>query len=378
MKQLKAFKKFFYILILIWVFFLFYKINDLNYQKEQEIQTNYINHPEDLQNSELAKLTSFWFKNLRADIYRLRTIQYIWWYVIKAEYKKYLYQIISLINDLNPYFEHPYIIWQLLLPDYNDRYENLTTEEQTKYIDEAILIWLKWVKNFCDENKINLIKNENNLEDLWTNSKYENPCKSYKIPFYLAYIYYYYKNDPTNAALYYKISSANKDSVDWAKILAAIMMWKWWDREKSIFMFLTLADGVANEKNENDQTCLKVVNYIKNIKDISSSTTIKDVWNLLVEAFWKFSEKRENDFVNSDTCENYVNKAVREINLLYLDNANKKYFKNTWFNSKNAKELFDKWYIDYIPTDFQQYTDYWIVYKFNPKTGYYDYEMWDY
>jgi hypothetical protein len=29
-----------------------------------------------------------------------------------------------------------------------------------------------------------------------------------------------------------------------------------------------------------------------------------------------------------------------------------------------------------MPKDFQQYKDYWIIYKFNSKTGYFDYEMW--
>jgi hypothetical protein len=38
--------------------------------------------------------------------------------------------MIDIITELNPYFEHPYIIGQLLLPEYNERYENKTKEEQ--------------------------------------------------------------------------------------------------------------------------------------------------------------------------------------------------------------------------------------------------------
>jgi hypothetical protein len=49
-----------------------------------------------------------------------------------------LYQIIDLITELNPYFEHPYSIGQLLLPSYNERYEKLSKEEQQKNTDDAI------------------------------------------------------------------------------------------------------------------------------------------------------------------------------------------------------------------------------------------------
>jgi hypothetical protein len=38
----------------------------------------------------------------------------------------------------------------------------------------------------------------------------------------------------------------------------------------------------------------------------------------------------------------FLNKAIREINLEYLDRANKTYKLKTNKNSKNAKELFDE------------------------------------
>ena len=53
--------------------------------------------------------------------------------------------------------------------------------------------------------------------------------------------------------------------------------------------------------------------------------------------------------------ENYINKSIREFNLHYLDEANKEYFKKFAENTVNAKELFDKKFIDYLPVDFQQY-----------------------
>lgn len=376
-KQTKVLKKIFVFVFIVFTLYLFYTINDLNYKKQKLIQEVFVNHPENLPKNNVAKLTSFWFKNLRADLYRLKTIQYIWWNAIKSEYKKYLFKITDLITDLNPYFEHPYIIAQLLLPDYNYRYEDLSDQEKKLYIDQWELVWLKWINNFCDLQIINKIKEEYDLSKIWLEDKYKNPCKSYKVPFYLAYIYYFYKNDPINSAFYYKVASANEDSLEGAKILAAIMQGKWWDREKSIFMFLTLARSVADEKNEKDLKCLLLINKIEQIKKIDSNV-VKALEKGLIDTFWKFEEKREKEFLDSNSCHNYVNKTVREINLYYLEEANKKYFKDKWIKASNADELFENWYIEYNPKDFQQYKDYWIKYEFNKKTGYFDYIMSDY
>jgi hypothetical protein len=71
---------------------------------------------------------------------------------------------------------------------------------------------LKGIKNFCDKKKLKLIKEEFNLQKIWTQEKYKDPCKSYDIPYYLAYIYYFYKKEPLKAAYYYKVASSNTDS----------------------------------------------------------------------------------------------------------------------------------------------------------------------
>lgn len=376
-KQKKVIKKIIFIFAVFLILFWFYKINDLNYEKQKKIQANLVAHPENLPKNNVAKATSFWFKNIRADLYRLQTIQYIWWNAISSAYKKYLYQILDLITELNPFFEHPYIIWQLLLPDYNERYEKLSDKEQEKYRNQAEQIWLKWINNFCDLEKIEKIKNEDNLTKIWTEKEFENPCKSYQVPFYLAFIYYFYQNDPIKSSLYYKVSSANKDSLEWSKIMAAIMQWKWWNREKSIYMFLTLARSAIDEKKEEDKPCLQIVSAIEQVKWVNWNL-VRDLENALIWAFWKFEDEKEKEFLDTNSCKNYVNKAVREINLFYLDQANQTHKTSTWKDARNAKELFDKWYIDYLPRDFQQYKEYWIIYIFNDKTWYFDYEMGKY
>jgi hypothetical protein len=290
--------------------------------------------------------------------------------------------MLDLITHLNPYFEHPYIIWQLLLPDYNERYEKLNKEEQEKYIQQGINIGLKWIQNFCNSEKIDLIKNETDLNKLWVNKNIINPCKAYIIPYYLAYIYHYYKKDPINASIYYKIASLNEDAPEWAKIMTAIMQWKWWNREKSYFMFLNIASSL----NSNDEVCLDFAYnlekigvwlfYEKNIK--LNENLIKQLEIARNKAFWKFDEEKELEILSDMACWNYVNKAIRELNLAFIEEANEKYKNEKWENAINAKELFDTWYIKFLPTDFQQYEDYWIIYEYSLDTGNFDYKMGNY
>lgn len=382
MKHKKIIKNISIILSLFSVGYMFFHINTLNYQKHIEIKQMMVEHPENLPTKETAINTSMGFKNLKADIYWLETIQYIWGNAISSEYKKYLFAMIDLITELNPYFEHPYIIGQLLLPSYNERYENLSEEQQEKHIQEAIQLGKKGVEKFCDPKKIEAIEAETNLKNIWSNPSYKNPCKSYNIPYYLAYIYYFYSHDPATAAKYYKIASANDDSLEWTKIMAAIMQWKWGNREKSFFMFLNIAKYVESE----NQACITFASELEKIwsQIFLNQMDIDEKLIIAVEAtrndlFGSINEENEEDALSDTKCSNYVNKATRELNLAYIEQANKEY-KND-HNGKTAYtalQLFEEGYIKHLPVDFQQYDDYGIVYKYNFDTKNFDYEMWDY
>jgi len=370
--------KYLIIFFLVFSFVLFFYINNSNYTKIKEVKYQIVHHPEMLPKKEIAKYTSLWFSNLRADIYWLEAIQYIWWNAIWAEYKKYLFQMIDLITELNPYFEKPYLIWQILLPDYNQRYENIDKKEIDKNQKNAETLWLKWIKNFCDENKINLILEENDLNKIWTEEKYKDPCKSFDLPFNQWFLEYFYLKDSLKASNYYKISSANSNSLDWAKIMTAIMTWKSWNRETSIFMFLTLADNYAWKDRECKLFSDELKNYSYSIFRLWNKLTSKDLKNInnLREKYFKFNEEKEKELLlNDGNCINYVNKATRELNLAYLEDADKIFFEKTWKNSKDAKELFDKKYIDYLPIDFQQYKNQGVIYFYNNEIKQYDYKM---
>lgn len=366
------------IIFLIPILILFYNINELNYSKHIEIKRNFVKHPENLPKKEIAKYTSFWFKNLRADIYWLETVQYIWSNAISSEYKKYLFKILDIITELNPYFWHPYTIWELLLPNYNERYENLSEEEQELNIKQWEEIWQKWIKNLCDEEKIQKIKNEESLYKVLENEELRNPCKNYLIPYYLAYLYYFYQNKPIESSMYYKIAAANDDAPKWARVMAAIMQWKWWNREKGFFMFLNIAKVVDKE----NKICIDFASKLEEewIKIFWNRQYLNwdflyNLENIRKSIIWEYSDDKLSDTL----CDNYVNKAIRELNLEYIDLWNEKYKKDhNWNNSENAKRLFEDWYIDFLPIDFQQYEGYWVIYKYNKDIDRFDYEMWKY
>ena len=312
--------------LLILSVFGFYQVNSLNYIKHIEIKKSLIEHPENLPTKEAAINSSFWFKNLRADIYWLETIQYIWGNAIGSEYKKYLYVILDLITELNPYFEHPYSIGQLLLPSYNQRYEDRSDTEKEMHIKQWIEIWEKWMSNFCDADILKEIDSEDDLEKLWSEERYQNPCHSYIIPYYLAYIHYFYNNDPRTAAYYYKISSTCEDAPDGAKVMTAIMQWKWGNREKSYFMFLSIAKSLWKDDYALCGEFAKQLDSTgRNIFYRWMPVTwelIKQIENIRFEVFWEFNDE---DGLGDTKCSNYVNKATRELNLYYIELANDKY-----------------------------------------------------
>lgn len=385
MRSIKTLFKIKYITILIllmFAFWSFYQINNLNYKKHKQIEASIVNHPENLPETQLAEITSVWFKNLKADWYWLKAVQYIGSNALASEYKKYLFEVLDLITDLNPYFEKPYIVGQLLIPSYNFRYETLSDEQQENYIDQWISLGLKWVANFCDNEKINRITAEDDLTKIWKDEKYKDPCKSYAPAYYLAYIYHFYRSDSLSASKYYKIAAANADSPEWAKTLAAIMQWKWWSRDKSTLMFLWLAKDIETS----DQVCTTFATEMEKFyKTILSenialnASIVSTLENTRNDIFWEFSEEREQELFWDTKCESFVNKAIREINLSYIEQENVSFKRDhNGASARNAKALFDSWYMDFLPTDIQQYWEYGIIYEYDPKKWGYDYLMWSY
>jgi hypothetical protein len=65
---------------------------------------------------------------------------------------------------------------------------------------------------------------------------------------------------------------------------------------------------------------------------------------------------------------------------MYIEQGNEKFIKNhpQGLSARNAKALYDEGYIDFLPTDYQQYENYGIVYEYNYDIERYDYTMGTY
>ncbi|PZM86445.1 hypothetical protein DLH72_00905 [Candidatus Gracilibacteria bacterium] len=369
-------KKIFTIIFIIFSIFYFYKIGETNYEKQKEIKKFIVSKPDFLPDKKSAANTSFGFKNLKSDYYWLQTIQYIGGNALSSSYKSYLFLMIDLVTELNPYFSEPYVIGELLLPSYNPRYENLSEKKQEELKNQAIEIGLKGVKNLCDLEKISKIEKETNLEKLFTEEKYKNPCKNSDVVYNLAFVYYFYKKDFKNAVKYYKVASVTKGSPEGAKNLISILEGKGGNREKSFFMFLNM----ANYSSKGNEVCLEFSNILQNIGERIFYDKIKINGNFLkdLEKTRKENIFEDGNGLSASSCGNFLNKSIRELNLYYLEEANKKYKEKFEKNSETPKDLLKNGFIDYIPVDYQQEENYGIIYFYNNEIGVYDYKMGKY
>lgn len=367
------------LLILILVFF--FEINTKNSTFIQEKQIYLVQHPEKLPKAEYAALLFPWFSNITANMYWLRTIQYIWSNAVSSEYRKYLGESLELITELNPYFESPYVIGQLLLPsNMNQWVERFSEEEMLLNTQKWEALWIKWIGKFCDSQKLESVFAEQNLWEIIENENYANPCKSHRIPFHLAYLYFYYLKDYQQAANYYKVVSAQVDAPMWARSLSAIMQWKTWQRDISLYMFLSLAQSSTNEESEVCQLISKeiedIYNYIS-INELAIEGGLVANIELLRDELFAEEKNEEEKVLQGPDCQDYLNRAIRELSLLYLDEWLSKFKKDFPENDipRTPEELFELWYIDFIPTDHQQYEDSGIVYRYKKDIWGFDSEM---
>ena len=379
------FSKFFILLGIIVSLGVFVYTSDINYAQHVRIKRTLVDHPEFIPTSQIAKLSSGGFENIIADFYWLSAVQYIGSNALWSEYKAYLYVILNLITDLNPYFTFPYQIGEILLPSYNERYEGLSSSEIQKNTDQAIRIGLKGVQNNCNLMKVERAKNENNLSKLWTDESYKNACSDPMIPYYLAYIYYWNLHDGVKSSEYYRIAATNDDAPTGARTLAAIMQGKSWNREKAIIMFLSLAENIdVSKQNICQQFSHELWKSLLNVFSGNVKLTGKELKSIewarqsIISKFEKLSENHETDESIENLCSPYLNKAVRELNLAYLEEADDRYFNDKKIHASTSSILFQEKYIDYEPLDYQrdEKEQQGIEYYYNIENQNWDYRMW--
>lgn len=218
------------------------------------------------------------------------------------------------------------------------------------------------------------------MQKIMSDPLIQNPCESYKIPYYLAYIYFFYLHDGLSAAKYYKVVAAQEDAPTGARVLAAIMQGKGGEREKSLYMFLSLARSLGTP----DEACSfmsqkveEAYSYISKNKIPLSGEMLAAILSDRDQILPKLTEENEKDVLSDTQCTNYLAKATRELTLMYIEAADARYVADhpEEVSAKTPETLFEKGYISFIPRDYQQYSDYGIVYRYNSEIGRFDYEM---
>lgn len=293
-----------------------------------------------------------------ADFYWLSAIQYVGENALSSAYKKYLYEMLNLVTDLSPAFEYPYEIGLLLLPEVNPRYEKLSETEIQANIEKAVKLGEKGLKYSCDPKKTAAILSETELSKIWTEEKYADPCGNAMIPYYLAYVEYWNRKNADKASDYYRIAAANRDAPKGARIMSAIMRGKSGNREKSILMFLSIAESLEGEKRN---LCKEASGELRDVlmrgfsqgEGEISGAFMKEVERVRKDVVGELNETANAGDMDS-MCSTYLGKAVRELNLEYLSRKEKAFVAKGGKPVSDAKELFDAGGADYFPRDFQK------------------------
>lgn len=147
-------------------------------------------------------------------------------------------------------------------------------------------------------------------------------------------------------------------------------------------MFLSLASNLSNESDSCallTQELQKTYSFIATSRLPLTGKLIRDIENISREVLPPFSKETELTEYDSTQCSNYLSKAIRELNLMYIEQADARYVQDNpdEISAYTPEELFKLEYIDFIPTDYQQYPEdgYGIIYKYDEKIGRFDYKM---
>lgn len=200
-----------------------------------------------------------------SDIVWLTSIQYIW-SVVDSHKATYLYDLLDNLTNINPYWDFPYLFWQLLIP-WAKFYKNSSNEDlMMKTWNNSIKIWQKALNYNCDNTKIDAIftLTDTQYSDTITNKNWENykkiknPCDTSEFATSIGFNYYYYLWNYLSWAEYYKIWAFNEDAPRVIPSMYAIIKWKWWQHAKSMIIwfskYLSLNEQYQESINAEEKT----------------------------------------------------------------------------------------------------------------------------
>lgn len=281
------------------------------------------------------------------------------------------------IIDLDPNNIDYYKRAMILFEPRNERYYNWTD----KWKEESLVLLKEYqtksLEKFCDTKRfeeITKIKSYQKLYDIWL----KNPvCSDYIIPYYVWLEKNLYTKDIGWFIDMYRIAMASvntdwKDNDKYYSLIKLLVMfegkYEWYERWYNAYL------EIFNLENEKDDSCRDFYSFLSKkwsiLNDKLDGEKVKQINDYRYNILWKF----DNNF---DTCYEYLNRAVRMVNIYYLDEANNNYKEDNpeYIDLSTPKILLEKWYIDYIPLDFQQYEEHWIIYFYNTEIWKYDWKM---
>lgn len=290
-----------------------------------------------------------------------------------------LYEFYTYIISLAPNNVEYYIKAMLHLDLSNDRYFRWTNQWKK--------LSLQLLQKFQDKS-LNQFCNINNFQDIFEIDSYQKLltywlntpiCSDYQVPYYIWYNNFVYSENLKWAINMYKIAMASKntdeknlDKYNNIHNLLAIIESKYKGPQRGYSAYLE----IYKMEEDKSKSCNNFYRFLSENWDISEDNfdwkNVKLINTNRNKMLWKF----KNNFGN---CSDYLNRMVRMINLSYLNEANNNYKKDNNENFKilTPEELYEKWYIDFIPLDYHQDEKFWnwIVYFYNIEIWAYDWEM---
>lgn len=341
-------KKIFYIISIFLCGASFFFLRNVLWNYYNDFEKQKISAPTFIPSEKYYQYTNIGFQAVRSESLRIQLWQLIAKNIFTQWYKDYLGVYIERITSIYPEFSSPYISAQLLLPGENEKYRNIDDSQLEKNNQTAVEISLKWIKHFCDSEKLKQVN-----FDFITKNIYLEPCRNTLIPYYLWYIYFVYLWENEKASYRYTVAASHKDAIPWAKNLALIMQSKAWKNHIAYELYLSMLETSA-QKSQNKE-CLEIHKILKKRDFEKYPLTLQDQGYLTKIAETLYPILWENQ--DQSSCSYYAGRAIRELNLWYLNS----------FFLKHEEPFLLK---DYISDTHQG-----IYYLIDEKTGLYSPKM---
>ncbi len=184
------------------------------------------------------------FQQLYADMLWIGSIQYIG-VNLGSRADRSLYTLLDTVTTVSPYWSYPYGFSQLVIPMQKSMVQG-TGQEAEDLTQERKISWTnstniakKGEYYLCDSKKIAAITGmtqEEFVNTVYNKEKrapYENPCKSYELPHYMAFNYFYFLGDSQEAGEQYRISAFHDQAPTLTPMMAALVYGRGWEHIKS-------------------------------------------------------------------------------------------------------------------------------------------------